>query len=290
MKIVITVFLFNLLTISCMGQSIFNYDLDKPNIQHQLPAILNEISGLTDIDSYHVACIQDELGIVFIYNFRKGEIVSQHNFDSVGDFEGLTYTHNALYILRSDGRLSEWSNFPENLNTINHYKLSLLTSNNEGLCFDPKHKRILIAAKSKPLDKDKKSERFIYSFDLADKELQEKPIYRINVEHLEEKSRDFNIHQINVTAKGKIKPFNFRPASLAVHPLTDKIYVISASDKLLLIMNRNGEVIHIEQLSSERFIQAEGITFLHDGTMIITNEAADSVPTLYVFKMKSSRD
>lgn len=286
MKIVITVFLFNLLAIICMGQSIFNYDLDKPNMQHQLPSILNEISGLTDIDSSHVACIQDELGIVFIYNFRKGEIVSQHNFESVGDFEGLTYTQNALYILRSDGRLTEWSNFPEDLNTVDHYELSLLTKNNEGLCFDPKHNRILIAAKSKPLDKDKKSERFIYSFDLADKKLQEKPIYRINVEHLEERTRDYNIQQIDTNAKGKIKPFNFRPASLSVHPLTGDIYVISASDKLLLIMNRNGKVIHMEQLNPERFIQAEGITFLHNGTMIITNEAADRVPTLFVFKMK----
>lgn len=134
--------------VNCFGQTKFNYDLDKPDITHQLPAVLNEISGLTDIDNDHIACVQDELGIVFIYNFRSGEMVSQHRFDSVGDFEGLTYTGKSLYILRSDGRLTEWNDFPTNKSSFIHSRLSLATSNNEGLCYDPGNNRLLIAAKA----------------------------------------------------------------------------------------------------------------------------------------------
>ncbi len=285
MKFLITLFLFHL-SIEGNAQSKFNYDLHKPVIQHQLPQILNEISGLTDIDSSQVACVQDELGIVFIYNFRSGKIISQHRFDSIGDFEGLTYTKNALYILRSDGRLTEWNNFPSSKNSFKHYKLSLVTSNNEGLCFDAKYNRILIAAKGKPLNHDEKSERFIYAYDLATKKLQEKPIYSLNVEYLEERARSFNIQQTETNAKGVIRPFNFRPASLSVHPITDDIYIISAVDKLLLIMNRKGEVTYMKSLNAEMFAKAEGITFLNDGTMIITNEAAGKTPTLFVFEMK----
>lgn len=286
MKSLIPIFLFCFFVSASYAQSKFKYNLDKPFIQHQLPEILNEISGLTDIDSSQVACVQDELGIVFIYNFRSGEIVSQHRFDSIGDFEGLTYAKNSLYILRSDGRLTEWNNFPSNKNSFKHYKLSLVTSNNEGLCFDPKHNRILIAAKSKPLNHDEKSERFIYAYDLATKKLQEKPIYSLNVEYLEERARSFNIQQTDTNAKGVRRPFNFRPASLSVHPITDDIYIISAADKLLLVMNRKGEIIHMEPLNTTMFPKAEGITFLHDGTVIITNEAAGKTPTLFVFEMK----
>ena len=286
MKSLIPIFLFCFFVSASYAQSKFKYNLDKPFIQHQLPEILNEISGLTDIDSSQVACVQDELGIVFIYNFRSGEIVSQHRFDSIGDFEGLTYAKNSLYILRSDGRLTEWNNFPSNKNSFKHYKLSLVTSNNEGLCFDPKHNRILIAAKSKPLNHDEKSERFIYAYDLATKKLQEKPLYSLNVEYLEERAKSFHIQQTDTNAKGAIKPFNFRPASLAVHTKTDDIYIISAADKLLLVMNRKGEVISMKSLNTEMFAKAEGITFLHDGTMIITNEAAGKTPNLLVFEMK----
>ena len=108
----------------------------------------------------------------------------------------------------------------------------------------------------------------------------------MNVEYLEERARSFNIQQTDTNAKGVRRPFNFRPASLSVHPITDDIYIISAADKLLLIMNRKGEVIYMKQLDIEMFAKAEGITFLHDGTMIITNEAAGKTPTLFVFEMK----
>lgn len=285
MKTLILFFLIHFLSFDSFSQTKFNYNLDKPVIRHQLPVILNEISGLTDIDSSHVACVQDELGIVFIYNFRKGEIVSLHRFDSIGDFEGLTYTKKALYILRSDGRLTEWENFPKNKTVFKHSNLNLVTSNNEGLCFDAKNNRILIAAKNKPQNHDEKSERFIYAYDLATKKLSEKPVYSLNVEDLGQKTADFNIQSADVNKKGKSRPFNFRPASLSIHPETDDIYIISAVDKMLLVMNRKGEVLHMKPLNAEMYTKAEGITFLDDGTMIITNEAAGKSPTLFVFEM-----
>lgn len=276
---------FILSNFSSFGQWTFSYNLDEPGVKHQLPNILNEISGLTDIDSTHVACVQDELGTVFIYNFNSGDIVSQHQFDSVGDFEGLTYTLKALYILRSDGRLTEWNSFPAKNSSVKQYKLSLATSNNEGLCFDSKNNRLLIAAKSKPINHDDKSERFIYAFNLKTKMLDEKPVYSLNVDSLSIRALQFGIEQTDTTAKGERKPFNFRPASLAVHPLTDDIYVISAEDRIILVMNRKGEVIFMKQLDAGMYAKAEGITFLKDGTMIITNEAAGKTPNLYVFGM-----
>ncbi len=272
--------------VNCFGQTKFNYDLDKPDITHQLPAVLNEISGLTDIDNDHIACVQDELGIVFIYNFRSGEMVSQHRFDSVGDFEGLTYTGKSLYILRSDGRLTEWNDFPTNKSSFIHSRLSLATTNNEGLCYDPGNNRLLIAAKSKPQNHDEKSERFIYGYDLTTKKIKDQPVYSINVEHLAASAKVSGIKQEGLTTKGATKPFNFRPASLAVHPVTDDLYVISAADQLLIVINRKGEILHMRTLSIERFAKAEGITFLRNGTMIITNEAAGKTPNLYVFEMK----
>ena len=286
MKTIIFFALIHFLTHVSFGQSNFKYNLDKPILKHQLPEILNEISGLTDIDHSRVACVQDELGIVFIYNFRNGEIVSLHRFDSIGDFEGLTFTKNALYILRSDGRLTEWENFPENKTKFKHSNLQLLTSNNEGLCFDPKHNRILIAAKSKPQNHDEKSKRFIYAYDLENKQLQKEPLYSLDVEELSRNKTHFNIQHTITNAKGESRPFNFRPSSLSVHPKTDDIYVISAADRMLLIMNRKGEVLHMQSLLPEMFTKAEGITFLDDGTMIITNEAAGKTPTLFVFEMK----
>ena len=54
---------------------------------------------------------------------------------------------------------------------------------------------------------------------------------------------------------------------------------------MLVVMNRKGVITYMEQLSADLFAKAEGITFLNDGTMIITNEAAGKTPTLLIYKM-----
>lgn len=267
-------------------RSVIPYNLNRPDKKYELPAILEEVSGLTDIDSAHVACVQDEIGTVFIYNFLKNAIIARHKFDSLGDFEGLTFTGKSLFILRSDGRLTEWRNFDPKTGAgeIFHSILPLQTTNNEGLCFDSRNNRLLIAAKSKPMNHDYKSERFIYEFDLAKNKLNSNPAYSINTIDLEAAAKEFDIVQQNRTAAGKPKPFNFRPSSLAIHPHTSDIYIISAADRLLLVINEKGKIVSMEKLKEDLFAKAEGITFLKDGTMIITNEAAGFVPTLLLYK------
>ncbi|MBL7923795.1 MAG: SdiA-regulated domain-containing protein [Bacteroidia bacterium] len=275
-----------LLTVAAAkGQHAFKYNLQQPNIHRQLPPMLNEVSGLTDVDDSRVACVQDEQGIVFIYDFRTDDIISRHAFDSTGDFEGLTLAGNTLYILRSDGRLTEWQHFRSANPVVKHYTLLLQTANNEGLCYDAGHDRLLIAAKSKPAAPDARTLRLIYAFDLEKKQLSEEPLYRLNTDQLAADAKSFSLQLTDTTARGMVKPFNFRPASLSVHPLSDEIYMISAADKILLTMNRKGEVTYMTSLPPHLFTKAEGITFLPDGTMIITNEAAGKTPGLFVFEM-----
>ena len=225
-KVISLIIGLNLLVSVCSGETTFDYDLNKPTLHHDLPDTLNEVSGLTKFDSSHVACVQDELGIVYIYNFIKGKIISQHSFNDSGDFEGLTYTGDSIYILRSDGRLTEWSNFKSGLRHVKHYKLRLFTANNEGLSYDKNYNRLLIIAKSKPIDHDEKDEKYIYSFDIIQKHLFEKPLYSINIKRLAKKAQEFNIPSYSRTKKGKKKQFNFRPSGLAIHPLSDDIYII----------------------------------------------------------------
>ncbi|MBL7943504.1 MAG: hypothetical protein JNM00_12085 [Flavobacteriales bacterium] len=264
----------------------FPYDLSLPNSEFQLPFILNEVSGLTDIDTAHIACVQDEIGSIFIYNFINDSLVYEHQFDEPGDFEGLTYTQDEIFILRSDGRLTAWTDFDPVAGgkRLQHWQLPLQTSNNEGLCYDSSFGRLLIAAKGKPDNPERKNERLIYSFDLKKRRLETDPVYSLSTSEIQAAAHRFGIEQEAYTAKGKPKPMNFRPSSLAVHPRTSEIYIISAVDRILLSIDRMGKITFMTRLDPAMFAKAEGITFLSDGTMIITNEAAGVVPTLLVFK------
>ncbi|MBN2737502.1 MAG: SdiA-regulated domain-containing protein [Spirochaetales bacterium] len=282
MKIKLSIIFTLFIALTGFSQSAFPYDFSKMEKRIILPAVLNEVSGLTDIDLQYVACVQDEFGTVFVHDLQAGKIVATNRFDNQGDFEGLTYTGNAIYILRSDGRLTEWSDFSINGNSgkINNYKLSLPTSDNEGLAFDPDHNRLLISGKNKPDIKNKKNERYIYEFDISTKKLQDEPAFILDLDELENYITENNLELF--TAKKKI---NFSPASLAIHPVTKHIYIISARDFLLLVIDQKGDLLYIEALNPELFPQAEGITFLKNGTMIITNEANSGVPSLLTFEM-----
>jgi uncharacterized protein YjiK len=305
MRTIITILFFSIFVFGCNSQSVstdkqesagnskaantasatFPYDLNHPSTTYTLPEILNEVSGVTFIDSTRLACIQDELGTAFIYNLASNSVEYEHKFDQEGDFEGVTFTTKALYILRSDGRLTEWGNF--NVHTggkeIQHITPLLQTTNNEGLCYDSLGNRLLIAGKNKPANN--KSERYIYEYNLAKKEFGTEPAYRINLNAVEQTAVQLNLDlPKEYSAKGKEKAFNFRPSDLAVHPVTGEIYVLSASDKLLLVLDRKGNIQHLAKLAPELFPKAEGIAFSPNGTMLISNEAKGKRPTILIFK------
>jgi uncharacterized protein YjiK len=165
-----------------------------------------------------------------------------------------------------------------------HYNLALITDDNEGLCFDSKNNRLLIAGKSKPNAPHDKTNRIIYAFDLLTKTLGSKPAYIIDTNLVETNAKRFNLDPREKTAKGKVKPYNFRPSSIDIHPKTGQIFILSSADKMLIVINPAGNVLHMQSLNTGRFPQPEGIAFVNNGTMLITNEAAGKVPTLKVFK------
>ena len=73
----------------------------------------------------------------------------------------------------------------------------------------------------------------------------------------------------------------FRPSAIGIHPLTNKLFLLSGMEKLLFVFNMNGETEYIEKLDPELFPQPEGITFLKNGDMLISNE--NNKPTILKF-------
>jgi uncharacterized protein YjiK len=282
----------SLALLSCGGQAQIKYNLSEPEQHFTLPQELNEISGISYIGGNRLACVQDENGTVFTYDVSKGCQEAELTFDTDGDYEDIAFTGESLFILRSDGRLSEWKGFmPESVgenktakeDTILHHNLALLTTDNEGLCFDKAGNRLLIAAKSKPPLKEKKNERYIYAFDLLSRELERAPAYVLSMREIEAAAKTRGIVSKVRNASGRLKPLNFRPSGLAIDPLTRQVFIISAEDFLLLVMDSDGQIIHLEKLDETLFPKAEGISFMDDSRMAISNEGVEGRATLLVF-------
>lgn len=74
------------------------YDLTSPDALFILPDTLREISGITKTEGNNFACIQDENGILFIYDAIRNQIVVQYFFNADGDYEMIARVEDIIRI------------------------------------------------------------------------------------------------------------------------------------------------------------------------------------------------
>ncbi|NJC26773.1 SdiA-regulated domain-containing protein [Neolewinella antarctica] len=262
------------------GKSPAGYDFSAPASKFELPEILLEVSGLTDLDNNTLACVQDEDGIVFVYDLNAGEISRQFKFAGPGDYEGITRVGSSLYVLRSDGKIYEIDDYTSENFTVTAYDTDLPVKESEGLGFDAVNNRLFIAGKTKPKGAEYEGRKVVYGFDLATKTASSTPVLSFSETTIE---KAFPTHGIKKSGKKKDKDLSINPSAIAVHPVTDQLYVLSSMDNLLYVFNRTNEVEGIYALNKKQFAQPEGITFLDNGDMFISNEGKKGAPTLLRF-------
>jgi len=285
-SLLLPIILLSYLSIAFIRVRQTGYNLNKPKSTLILPDTLREISGITQIDNTTIACIQDENGILFIYDIVTNKIKAQYRFNINGDYEGIARVNNYLYILRSDGVLFEISDYKSKNNKLQSYITGIPSGNNEGLCYDNNNNRLLIACKGKTDNASDKDIRMIYSFDLKTKKLSNKPVFSFNVQEINMFAKKINVQlpaRINKKGEKHESAIKFKTSEIAIHPFSKKLYLLSAIDHLLFIFNMNGTIEDIELLNPQLFKKAEGITFLTNGDMLISNEAKGFKPTLLQF-------
>lgn len=272
------------------NEKIIGYNLTSPDVVLALPHILHEISGLTYVDSSSFACIQDNKGIIFIYNFQKEKIKKKYTFNIDGDYEGIAKVNDTIYVLRSDGTLFEISKYKSKNFRLTSYVTGVPANNNEGLCYDQDHNRLLIACKSKiGKGHEFKDMRAIYGFDLKTKTMSQDPVFDFDLQSIKDFAlRENGSHHKKSKKKEKIHEpdIKFMTSDIAIHPITKKLFLLSATDHMLFIFDKSGTLEHIEKLMPELFPQAEGIAFMPDGEMLITSEGHEKPATLLRFKYK----
>lgn len=238
----------------------------------KLPEILDEISGIAVIDEDRIAAVQDENGIIFIYNLRSSEIEEQIEFGDDGDYEGIALSGTTAYVLRSDGNIFEVQNYlNDERKTIEHNTGIPGKHNFEGLCYDEANNRLLLAAKEAAKIDDKP----VFAYDPASKKLQEVPVFQIN-------SDDPLFKGMKKKKQEKV----ILPSEINIHPNTGNIYLLDAVNPKILILDRNGKSQTMHQLNQKQFKQAEGLTFGKAGELFISNEGKGGKANILQVKLE----
>ncbi|WP_379953020.1 SdiA-regulated domain-containing protein [Dokdonia sp. R78006] len=275
-----------ILTISCAnsynGQS---DEKEKTTIQKKskedytiintwkMPEILNEVSGISWISENTIACVEDEDGIIFIYDLKKEKVIQEIAFAGGGDYEGIAINDKDAYVMRSDGLIYEVLRFRESEPIITTFQTAFTARNNiETLTLDTEKNSLVVTPKDRDQSDDFKG---LYYITLDAKTMDEKPLLRIDMN--DKAFKDFK----------KKKAYRiFSPSDVAIHPVTGDYYVLEGKNPKLAILDSDGTVKKVYKLDKDDFAQPEGITFSPDGKLFISNEARKEEATIVevVFK------
>ena len=252
-----------------------NPRLEKENYtivrKWEMPKELDEISGITWIGENQIACVQDEEGIIFIYDLASSVVEKTVNFSKAGDYEGIAVVDSTAYVLRSDGELFEIVNYmSDNFEVLTHDTPFTGKNNMESLTFDKENNRLLIV----PKDKDLESPDYvgIYAFNLDTKQMDKNPIFQIN--------HNDPIFDGKSKKDDKKTSNSINPADVAINPLNGNIYVVDGKNPKLLILDTKGKALKLHNLIQKTFSQPEGIIFSPEGTMYISNEGKNGTANI----------
>lgn len=237
----------------------------------ELPDILEEVSGIFLLENNRMACVQDEQGVIYIFDLNTSSIEKKINFADIGDFEGLTIVGSTAYILRSDGIIFEVPEYDSGSPKTIQHDLNLPANYDfEGLTHDEVNNRLLLAMK----EKAGKEFKPVFGFDLATQQLQKEPVYKIH----------FNDPVFEILERKRSDKI-IKPSEIKVHPITGEIYILEAENPQLLILDPSGKAKTLHVFKEEQFPQPEGMDINSNGDIYISNEANKAPANILKIKL-----
>lgn len=231
-----------------------------------LPAILRDISAIDYISPDKIACIQDEVGSIYIFNLDSETVEKEYPFGPPGNYKGLVIVDNVAYVACADGRIIEIRNYNSDKREATEYGTHLTIEEEvNGLCYDRKNQRLLVTIKR--TEDGNQIYKGIYSFHLSDKRMLAKPAIKID---------------LRSSAFRNIQPRNlqtvFQPSDIDIDPRSGLLYMVDGTRVQLLRMRMSGNIKDVTELGREKFIQPEGITFTPSGELFIASKGVREEP------------
>ena len=237
-----------------------------------VPKELKEISANVFIDDVRMACIQDNDGIIYIYNLQTESVDEQIEFAGKGDYEGLALVRSTYYVLRSDGVLFEVQPQTGKAPLVKTYETPLKAENEtESLCFDNDNNRLLVAVKTKDLNENDK--KGIYAFDLKTKQMSTTAVVYIESKVNVDENEDNNGKGKGKGKKKKKEKAEIKPSEIAIQPGTKDFYILDGPSARLFITDAKGNIKSKYELDRNILPQPEGICFSKSGDIYISSEA-----------------
>jgi uncharacterized protein YjiK len=229
-------------------------------LTHELPAALNEVSGLATTADGRLFAHGDERAVVYQLEPRSGRVVKHFLLGRNGvrgDFEGIAIAGERFFLVDSQGVLYEFRE--GNYGEVVAYRRTPTGVGDrcevEGLAHDARTNALLLACKT-VRSAASRGHIVVLAYSLARQRLEPTPRLRLPLAAL----RDFGLQP------------SFHPSSIEVHP-SGSLLLVAARDEAILEVTREGRIVVARRLDRRRHPQPEGLALLRDGSLVIADEA-----------------
>lgn len=255
--------------------SSFQYDLNTSQKIYTLPAVLDEISGITFHPQHTevIYAIQDELGKLYSYSLLQEKVIDEFTFGKSGDYEDVATDGKYFYVLKSNGDIFyfpfDHKNDKSNVQVI---KNLLPKGEYESLAINPSNNTLHVLCKECKVDKSNGTlTGYIFqlgengSFDTTYK------TFSLDINSLKSWKSDI----------GK----SIKPSAITYNAKTQEWFIISSIDKFLLVTDSDFKPKNLVSFQRRQFEQPEGLAINTKGELFISSEIGDSnSAALYQFK------
>lgn len=243
-----------------------------------LQLTLQEISGIAwDGERDEFYAHYDEMGKLFMLDKSTLNIKppSPYTITGKGDYEDVAIYNGMPYMLESRGIITKVIRDSAGVRGVEVGKLNISGTNDfETLYTDTARKALIMICKN--CDMDSKSQVSAFAFYPDSIGFDPNPVYRFNADSIKAMALRNN-HK---------KPEKFQPSAASVHPILNKLFVVSSASKQLIIADLNGNAEGVYELGKIMFPQPEGMTFKRNGDMYISNEGVGSPAKVHRFVYK----
>lgn len=251
-----------------------HYPLTEETLQQwNLPARLDEISGLALTGDERLLAVGDEHAIVYELDYTQGRLVKAFAFGDPtlrGDFEGIAWHGRRVYLVTSGGTIysAGEGDDGERVPFREHRTELGRDCEIEGLAADPESDQLLILCK-RTLRGSDLARPMIFLWSTRDRTVEW--VRRIELPH--------------EAIEAELGAADLRPSGIARVRASGHWLIVAARQKALVEIDADGALVAARRLPlAGRHRQPEGIELLADGRLLIADEADGEAPRLAVYR------
>jgi len=255
------------------SQGLTDYSFDESSaVRWKLPGRLREISGLAATSDDRLFGHDDEKAIIYEMDYEAGKLIKAFSMGerpAQADFEGIAIVGDRFYLVTSWGRVYESLEGADGERMLyNTYDTGAgRKCEIEGLTYEPTDNTLLLLCKN-PRVAELKDRVAIFKWSLDDRRTVEEPSIQIPLDSF----------------TSRIDKKDFQPSAIDRNPTTGTYFIVAARQEAIAEITSRGEVLSVREFPKGYHEQAEGLAFLSDNRLIVSDEGRRGRARLTVYQ------